>query len=125
MRRKLRPLAAAIELLVPSLKIRTLFMLGHFIDPHLSATRASPLADIFHPPAALPRGGLRAIVKSPEQSEPRRTALLDSAFQFFGEVGLLPGKAAVCVRLAAEMAIGGRAGIDWAVEAQMLADTAG
>ena len=48
----------------------------------------------------------------------------EAAAERVGEIGPLPGEAAIGIRRAAEMAVGGGAGIDRPVEAEMLADAA-
>src|SRR5208282_909995 len=49
---------------------------------------------------------------------------LECALQLIGEIGLLPGEAAIGVGRAAEMAVGGGARVDRPVELQMGADAA-
>ena len=49
---------------------------------------------------------------------------LGEALELAHQVGLFPGEAAVGVGLASEVAIGGGAGVDRLVQAQMLADRA-
>ena len=52
-------------------------------------------------------------------------AVLDRRFQRLYQVGLFPAKATVRIGLAAKMAIGGCALIDWLVQLQMLSDAPG
>src|SRR5438105_1284851 len=59
---------------------------------------------------------------SPLSRCPGMTQELDGALQRVGEVGALPGEAAVAVRLAAEMAVGSGAPVDRPVELQRAAD---
>src|SRR5689334_16361183 len=49
---------------------------------------------------------------------------LRQVLELGGDVGLLPREAAILVRLAAEMAVGGRARIDRLVEAEVRTDAA-
>src|SRR5690606_12142286 len=58
------------------------------------------------------------------ETRPVWTIASECALELVGDVGLLPGEAAVLFRLAAEMAVGRGALIDWPVEAEMRADAA-
>src|SRR5450432_2020664 len=54
-----------------------------------------------------------------------RVRSVEGGSQAFDEIEPLPGEAAIGIGLAPEMAIGGGAGIDRLVEAEMLTDAAG
>ena len=100
MRRKLRPLAAAIE----HASLRRTCSNRHMRLPkhrqRTSALESSP-------------GAVR-----------RRCCVRNARFSCGARIGLFPGEAAVRIGLAAEMAIGRGARIDRPVELQMLADAA-
>src|SRR5437868_10508610 len=70
-----------------------------------------------------PGSHLRCDPASPRKRGEARKKL-NRALQHFGEIGLLPGEAALIVGRAAEMTVGGGARINRLVEIEMLADAA-
>src|SRR5579862_8842362 len=67
---------------------------------------------------------LRCSIAERSSLEPRRPSQFPHRVaNCFDEVDSLPGEAAICLGNSAEMAVGGCAGVDGTVEAEVLADT--